>query len=326
MRTLQIALRSATRVAIGRLSSWKVDRKGRSRVGGNQHFVESGGVAPTIRLYVCTMAILILVTAPVIAEECQLKTIPKTVSAEQLLAGYVDTAFAPSVCYAQSDIEKCDPLIERLESNYFVLLQGIELLGDDMFNPIALQINQTASDIRKITGVQGFAAPKEGQPAPKAPIDASLFVAFVDRNQLMTGAENYVETVLSQLRLAPPDIMAEVLFNFASDEEENCLTVNRPDSQGYITASVTWIKSNLTLAQTNQCVARAFVGGMGLLADAMFDSGTSADETAITDDVFELPDDFKTYLEIHYSGLVHAGMTRHQAMLSDDIRHALECR
>lgn len=265
-------------------------------------------------------AVFMLLCTQAHSETCMLQTLPSDANAHKLLDAYLDVAIDTNFCLSLGvTTQRCEPYIERRRTNYFAGLVGAELLAEDILQLAGTQITLTNSEIAEVTGIQGYAVPKSSN-------DSMLGLIFIDVDEAKRNPELYVNNELSPLNLGPADALTSVLFTFLNEEAEGCVTLNRDDLKGNILISSTWIKSDLPSAEINQCIARAFVGGLGLNADGLVMSAEAGNQSDGDDALFALPSDYKTYLEIHYSRMVEPGMTRSRIENDEGILNALRCR
>jgi hypothetical protein len=272
-----------------------------------------------IRFLGLLLALFFLSTIAVDAKICLIGTVPDGVDSNELLSGYLDVAFNASFCSsAETKPEACPSSVARQKSNFVFGITGIELLSGEKVASFGKQIDLMNRAVKRATGFRGYSVPKEKH-------DSLIALTFIDQNEASEDQVRYVDSKLLWLNLGSTDTLTSLLSAFLSDTPSSCITINRENSHGDILVSSTWIKSHISQASLNQCVARAFVGGMGLNADQMFGPEELIGETSTGDHLYEIPSSYLTYLEIHYSELVKAGMTKNQIDVGR-IQRELECK
>lgn len=288
-----------------------------------QNVQTMAGQRKNLRSHLCQTSLvfsMMLISAHASAGNCVLQTTPVEVKAEELLSGYLHVALDSTACISAGKLEYgCNDHISRKRSNFYFGILGIELLSENASQAIAEQINLTHSEIKEVTGIQGYAKPKLEN-------DSVVALVFIDSAEAKKDPATYIDSNLKMLGLGSADALTPILLAFLSEESLGCLTLNREGSAGNILISSTWVDSSLATSDINQCVARAFVGGMGLVAEDMVKEGKSAKIHRESDILFSLPDDYKLYLELHYSGLVKSDMTHDQIERDENILSALGCK
>jgi hypothetical protein len=193
------------------------------------------------------------------AESCLLKNLPDETNKDELLEAYLDVAIDLNPCLsAGTRLERCKSVIQRHRSDYYFGLAGADFIAADVLQSVAKQINLTNLEVKNITGIQGYAK-------PKAKNESMMALVFISSKEATENPEAYFKNKLSWLNLGPAETMTSVLSTFLAAKDEGCITLNRDDLKGNILISTTWIKSDVPPSIINQCIARAVIGGLGLM-------------------------------------------------------------
>lgn len=277
-----------------------------------------GGMVAALRLLVSPTLLSLLVAMPVTADDCVLGDIPDSLKPEQLLEKYLDVAFDANVCLPDLALGRdCGQRISRIDSDYFISFAGLIPASESERNSIAQQLDKTSSEIFKATGFHAYAQPKAENPT-------MLVIYFVDDKRASMDPENFAKKELSWFSPYAPERIADAFVPFEKSSADSCMTMNLLGDDEAIKVSLTLIKAEKSISEINQCVARAFIGGIGLNGDGVFQSG-SDESTERSNSVFEIPTLFKKLITLHYSRYVSLGMTRDALLDSEDVLKQLNC-